>query len=117
VTRSNQLISLPLLPDYKGIFKARVFIHLSGGPIGPDGMTADEVGNIIVVHAGAGTVWVFDPIGEPIYRIRSCAGRMTTNVAFGDPDMRTLYITEAEHGAILRVRMPVPGRLSYGLTD
>jgi len=116
VTRSNQIVSIPLLPNYGGIHKARMFIQLSGGPTGPDGMAIDEAGNISVVHAGAGSVYVFNPMGEPIYRIRSCAGMRTTNVAYGGPDRRTLFITEAEHGVILKVEMPFPGKLMYGLS-
>ena len=92
VTRSNQVVSLPLRPDYRGIHKARMFIQLSGSPTGPDGMAIDQAGNLYVVHAGAGTVWVFNPMGEPIYRIRSCAGLRTTNVAFGGPDQRLSLI-------------------------
>jgi gluconolactonase len=38
-------------------------------------------------------------------------------VAFGGPDRRTLYITEAEQGVILRARMPQPGKLMYSHTN
>ena len=38
----------------------------------------------------------------------------TTNVAYGPPNRKTLYITEAEQGAILRVELPVAGQLLYG---
>lgn len=116
VTRSNQIISLPIFPDFRPVQKARMFIQMSGSPTGPDGMAIDEDGNIAVVHAGFGTVWVFTRFGEPLYRIRSCAGMRTTNVAYGGPDRRTLFVTEAEHGAILKVRMPVPGAVVYGLS-
>jgi gluconolactonase len=37
------------------------------------------------------------------------------NCAFGGPDRRTLYITEALSGDILTARMPVAGKLMYGL--
>ena len=40
----------------------------------------------------------------------------TTNVAYGGPNRKTLYITEAEQGAILRVELPVAGQLPYGLS-
>jgi gluconolactonase len=58
-------------------------------------------------------VWVFSRIGEPLFRIRSAAGIRTTNVAYGGEDRRTLYITESEQGAILRVRLPTPGRAMF----
>ena len=91
----------------------RTFIQLSGGLSGPDGMAIDEAGNLAVVHAGFGTVWLFSPLGEPLARIRSCAGIRTTNVAYGGDDRRALYITEAEEGVILTARMEVPGRRMY----
>ena len=55
-------------------------------------------------------------MGEPLHRIQSCAGMRVTNVAYGGSDRRTLFITEAEQGAILKVDLPVAGRLMYGLT-
>ena len=85
VTRTNRIISIPLRPSYKGISKAGIFIQLSGSPTGPDGMALDEDGNLVIVHAGFGTVWVFSALGEPLYRIKSCAGMRTTNVAYGGP--------------------------------
>jgi gluconolactonase len=112
VTRENAIFSLPLEPHHGGMKKAGRFIQLSGAT-GPDGLAIDEAGNLAVVQAGAGTVWVFSRLGEPLYRIRSGAGIRTTNVAYGGDDRRTLYITEAEQGVILRARLPVAGRPMY----
>ena len=112
-TRANRIISMPLLPDYQGVSKCGIFIQLSGSPTGPDGMALDEEGNLVIVHAGFGTVWVFSRLGEPVYRIKSCAGMRTTNVAFGGPDRKTLFITEAEQGVILKAQLPAPGKLLY----
>jgi gluconolactonase len=116
VTRSNQVMSFPLRPEQPGSPRARVFLQLSGSPIGPDGMARDSEGNIAVVHAGFGTVWVFSALGEPLWRVRSSAGLRTTNVAYGGAENRSLFITEAEHGVILEARMPVPGAVVYGLS-
>jgi gluconolactonase len=115
-TRTNQVKSMPLRPDRGGAPRTRIFLQLSGSPTGPDGMAMDEAENLVVVHAGFGTVWVFSAFGEPLYRIKSCAGMRTTNVAYGGPDRKTLYITEAEHGCILMAKMPTPGRVIYGLS-
>ena len=112
VTRENAIFSLPIEPDYGGMKKAGRFIQMNGAT-GPDGLALDEAGNLAVVHAGAGTVWVFSRIGEPLYRIRSCAGIRTTNIAYGGEDRRTLYITESEQGVILRAKLPVAGRAMY----
>jgi gluconolactonase len=108
VTRSLQVVRLPLRDGR--VHKSGVFLQLSGGLGGPDGMAVDEEGGIVVVPAGVGTVWHVSALGEPLARIRSCAGIRTTNVAY-DGDM--LYITEAEEGVILRARMPVKGRAMF----
>jgi gluconolactonase len=112
VTRANAVWRLPLLPSGE-VTKAGMFLQLSGGLGGPDGLAVDENGGLAVAHAGMGTVWLFNRIGEPIARIKSCAGLGTTNVAYGGPDRKTLYITESETGTILKARMPHPGSLLY----
>ena len=108
-TRGNNILRLPLAPD-GGVTKAGVFIQMSGG-IGPDGMTIDAEGNLIVAHIGLGSVWVFNADGEPIKRVRSCRGKRVTNVAFGGADLKTLVITEADSGSILSVESDIPGFL------
>ena len=81
---------------------------MSGG--GPDGLALDEAGNLAVAHVGRGAVWLFSRLGEPLRRINSCRGLRTTNVTYGGLDGRDLFVTEAESGAILRVRPDVPSR-------
>ncbi|MBV8653863.1 MAG: SMP-30/gluconolactonase/LRE family protein [Alphaproteobacteria bacterium] len=109
VTRDNSVWRLPLMPD-GGVSKVGVFVRLSGGTAGPDGMALDAAGNLFVAHCGMGCVWAFSPLGEPLYRIVSCTGIMTTNVAFGGPENRSLFITESDTGTILRAELPTPGR-------
>jgi gluconolactonase len=106
-TRANSIWRAMLLPD-GSITRVGNFIQLSGG-VGPDGLAVDQAGNLYVAHAGLGTVWKFSPQGEPLLRIRSCAGMMTTNLIFGGKDNQDLFITESESGSILRVRMDTPG--------
>lgn len=113
VTRGNRIVSLPLLPDYGGLGGCRIYIQLSGSPSGPDGLALDDEDNLTVVAVGFGTAWIFSRFGEPVYRIKSCAGMGTTDAAYGGPDRKTLFITEAEHGVILAAQLPVPGRLMY----
>lgn len=112
VTRANAVWRVPLLPD-GSTFKVGTFLQLSGGYGGPDGLAIDEAGNLAVAHVGMGSIWLFSPLGEPQYRIRSCEGLATTNIAYGGPERRTLYITEAESGCILQCELPMPGRLMY----
>ena len=111
VTRANAVWRVPLLPD--GVaYKVGEFIRMSGGG-GPDGLAMDVQGNLAVAHLGLGTVWLFSALGEPLQRIRSCAGLTTTNVAYGGPSGHQLYITESETGSVLVAQMEVPGRPMY----
>jgi len=108
-TRGNNVWRVPLMPDGT-VSKVGIFVQLSGSLGGPDGMAMDQDDNLVIAHAGLGTVWVFSRMGEPLYRVKSCAGLATTNVAYGGQDNKTLYITESETGSILQARMPVAGR-------
>jgi gluconolactonase len=55
----------------------------------PDGMKLDEQGNLF--STGPGGIWVFDPQGELLGRI--FLPDKTSNLAWGDDDLRSLYIT------------------------
>lgn len=112
VTRGNCVWRVPLMPDGSAS-KVGLFVQLSGGLGGPDGLAMDEDDNLAVAHAGLGSVWIFSRLGEPLYRVRSCAGLATTNLAYGGADRKSLYITESETGTILVARLPVAGRLIY----
>ena len=113
VTRANNVWRVPFMRDGQPS-KVGVFVQMSGGLAGPDGMALDAEGNLAVAHAGLGSVWLFSPLGEPIARVRSCEGVMTTNVAYGGADRKTLYITESQSGTILAADMPAPGKAMYG---
>jgi gluconolactonase len=114
VTRANAVWRVPLLRDGR-ISKVGTYIQLSGGG-GPDGLALDDAGRLAIAHVGFGTVWLFDRLGEPMVRIRSCTGIHTTNVAFGWPDRTTLYITEADSATILKAELDQPGKLMYSHT-
>jgi gluconolactonase len=109
-TRGNAIWRIPMMPDGTAS-KVGIFIQLSGSLGGPDGLAMDEQENLAIAHAGLGTVWIFSRLGEPLYRIRSCEGLATTNVAYGGPDNKSLYITESESGCVLVARLPVAGRI------
>lgn len=111
VTRANAVWRVPLQPDGT-LGRVGTFIQMSGGT-GPDGMAMDETGSLAVAHVGMGSVWLFSKFGRPFAELRSPAGILTTNVAYGGPDRKTLYITESETGTILRAELQVPGMLLY----
>jgi len=74
-----------------------------GDAPGADGMSIDRAGNVYC--AGATDVWIWSPDGDLLDRI-PCPQR-PINCAFGDPDMRTLYITG--FGGLWKQRMRVSG--------
>lgn len=107
MTRANQIWRIPL--HWSGaVNKVGVFANLHGGPGGPDGLAFDRDGNLFVAHAGAGFVWGLSQIGVPIACFK-CSGSMPTNLAFGGPEMRSLFVTESETGAVLEMTAPVSG--------
>jgi sugar lactone lactonase YvrE len=80
---------------------------------GLDGMRCDQAGNLYITRYGAGEVAVLVPEGTMKRRIQ-LKGKKPSNVAFGGPDGKTLYITLQDRGAIETLRVETPGR-SYGM--
>ena len=72
-------------------------------PGGPDGMKVDVQGN--VYSTGPGVIWIFSPEGKHLGTIGT--PEKAGNLAFGDADRKTLYITASS--TIYRVRVNVPG--------
>lgn len=109
MTRGNSVWRLPIFPDGR-TSKVGIFARLAGGVSGPDGLTVDSRGRVTVCDAGNGSAWMFTQWGEPVYRIQSpTGGRTVTNLAYGGPDNRDLFLTESDTGHILRVTLDVPG--------
>jgi gluconolactonase len=107
VTRANQVWNVPLTLS-GGLTKVGVFVQLPCPA--PDGLAMDLAENLAVAAPGLGLVWVFDRFGLPIYRVEMPGGRHVTNLAYGGPDNRFLYMTEGDTYAVLRAEMPAAGR-------
>jgi gluconolactonase len=57
---------------------------------------------------------LFSALGLPTYKIPDPDGSpFTTNMAYGGPDNRSLFITSSFSGKILRAEMPSPGEVMY----
>jgi len=86
----------------------RVWSELTGEGEGrPDGMKIDSAGHLYCT--GPGGVHVIDAAGRCLGVIRT-PGRVT-NIAWGDDDLRSLYMTGIT--ALYRARVTVPGQLTY----
>jgi gluconolactonase len=48
-----------------------------------------------------------------VQRIDAPEGVLTTNIAYGGPDRRTLFITEGTTASILAADVQTPGRLLF----
>lgn len=90
------------------IANGRVFAETIGQGEGrPDGMKLDRDGNLYCT--GPGGVHVFDPNGRCLGVILT--PERPTNMAWGEDDLGTLYITAQT--SLYRVRVKTPGHLGY----
>jgi gluconolactonase len=116
VTRSQQIWRLPIMAD-GNVSKTGMAVQLSGGAAGPDGIEMDAENGLVVCHLGVG-VWRFDANMLPTHLVYSDGAHHhhLDNCAFGGPDLKSLYITEALSGDVLMAKMPVAGKRLYGLS-
>jgi gluconolactonase len=88
-----------------GLTGGRVWAETRGDkPGAPDGMKIDSAG--AVYCCGPGGIHVFEPDG----RLREVIAvpEYTANMAFGDDDYRSLFVTAST--SLYRIRVPVAGR-------
>lgn len=86
----------------------RVWAELAGEGEGrPDGMKFDSAGNLYCT--GPGGVHVLDREARCLGVIRT--PERVTNIAWGDDDLKSLYLTGIT--ALYRARVQVPGQLTY----
>jgi len=76
---------------------------------GLDGMRCDDQGNLYIARHGAGLVAIVSPQGALLREV-ALKGTKPSNVAFGGPDGRTVYVTLQDRGAIETFRAEYPGR-------
>jgi sugar lactone lactonase YvrE len=89
--------------------RRREFLRVDGSP---DGMCADEQGNLWIAMWGAGQVRCYSPEGEQ-HAVVDVPAPNTTSVAFVGPTLETLLITTASEqlSATQRARYSNSGRL------
>lgn len=76
---------------------------------GFDGMRCDVEGNLYITRHGKGSVIKMTPGGE-ILREVPVMGKRPSNLCFGGPDRRTIYVTEVDSQRLIQFRVDQPGR-------
>jgi gluconolactonase len=75
---------------------------------GFDGMRCDIDGNLYITRYGKGTVAVLSPKGKVLREI-DVLGPRPSNLCFGGPDGRTVYVTEVSKQRLVQFRVDRPG--------
>jgi len=75
---------------------------------GFDGMRSDVDGNLYITRHGKGTVVKLSTKGDLLQEV-DVLGHKPTNLCFGGPDGRTVYVTEVEHRRLVQFRVDRPG--------
>jgi gluconolactonase len=105
-TRWAQYIHAIELDAAGGMVRRRIFADMSSDESDgvPDGMKVDVEGRVFCT--GPGGTWVFSPDGSRLGMIRT--PEVPANLAFGGPDLRTLFFTART--SIYTMRVAVPGQ-------
>ena len=80
---------------------------------GPDGFAFDANGKLYVATYGQGDVTVLGRDGSVLQRIRT-PGMQPTNVCFGPPGEKKIYVTEYEKGTVERFDVDADGYKLFG---
>jgi gluconolactonase len=106
VNENRKIWAYDLSPKGK-IGRKRLVIEFPD--FGLDGLRCDMKGNIYQARYGKGTVVKISPDGKILQEI-TLHGKRPTNVAFGGPDGKTVYVTLQDQGNLEKIRVDDPGR-------
>jgi len=103
-TRWAQYIHVLELDAAGRMVRRRIFADMSSDETDgvPDGMKVDTEGRVFCT--GPGGTWVFSPEGKRLGVIQT--PEVPANLAFGGPDLRTLFLTARTSVYTLRVKAP-----------
>jgi gluconolactonase len=105
-TRSSKYIHAIKLDASGNMVGRSIFADMNEdlGPGIPDGLKVDQAGRVYCT--GPGGIWVFTPDGKRVGIIKW--PEQAVNMAFGGPDMRTLFC--CAHTSVYTLRVKVPGQ-------
>jgi gluconolactonase len=100
-----------MAPRVDGNTRARILTQMTCG--GADGLAVDVDGNVAIVNAQMGVIWLVNSKGKPAYAVESCGSDNITNIAYGGREGKTLFVTDSGKGDILMAGMPASGKPMY----
>jgi len=103
-SRQHRVLAYDLSEE--GISNERVLIEFDGHSL--DGMRCDVDGNLYITRHGAGLVLKLTSCGSILQSIK-LPGTRPSNLCFGGPDGKTVYITEVDTRQVLTFRADRPG--------
>lgn len=82
---------------------------ISFNDFGFDGMKCDKKGNLYITRYGKGVIAVVSPKGEMLREIR-LKGKNCSNLVFGGPDGKSVFVTLQDRKGIEMFRNDIPGK-------
>lgn len=76
---------------------------------GMDGMKCDRDGNLYVTRYGKGTIAVVSPAGALLREVQ-LKGKNCSNLVFGGPDGRSVFVTLQDRKGMEKFRNDIPGK-------
>ena len=100
----KSILRFDVQPD-DTIANGQIFMDMNSDKAhgGPDGMKVDDRGNVYCT--GPGGLWIISPDGKHLGTVLTPEN--LTNLAFGDADGKTLYMTG--HTGLSRIHLKIPG--------
>lgn len=90
----------------------RTFARTAEG-VFTDGIAIDIAGRVLVAGHGGGAIYVFPPEGGEAETIIPVDDKDPSSLCFGGPDMRTIYVTEADAGRLAALEWDTPGMVLF----